>query len=67
MNSDNETCKNAATRLINLDLNIKLTNEIFKTIVSSLNKISEIRKGFYCILCDAKTQTKLGKIKYIHS
>jgi len=59
VNSDIPTCSSAAQNIINLDLNIKVINEIYNTIRAAIAEIAEIRRGFYCVLCDAKTQSKL--------
>ena len=58
--SNNETCRRASENIINLDLNIQVTKEIHRTMVAALHKMSEMRKGFYCVLCDARTQSKLS-------
>lgn len=58
--STNETCRRASENIINLDLNIKVTKEIYRTMGAALHKMSEMRKGFYCVLCDARTQSKLS-------
>lgn len=58
--SNNESCRRASENIINLDLNIQVTKEIHRTMVAALHKMAEVRKGFYCILCDARTQSKLS-------
>lgn len=59
VDSPTGSCRSSAQSLINLDLNIKVVSEIYHTIIASIHKIVEIRKGFFCVLCDAKTQSKL--------
>lgn len=57
--SDRE-CKNAAVDLISMNLNAQTTEMIYKSLKKSLTHMSEIRKGFYCILCDAVQQKELN-------
>lgn len=57
--SDNETCKIAATDYIAMNFNPKVTMDIYKSFVTSLERMGDIRRGFYCILCDARTQSRL--------
>lgn len=58
--SANPTCRRASENIINLDMNIKVTKEIFQTMVAAVHKIAEVRRGFFCIMCDARTQSKLS-------
>ena len=57
--SNNQECKEAANEYLNLNMNPKLAMEMYKAAVRSLEKMSEIRKGFYCLLCDSKSQSLL--------
>lgn len=59
-NSRMDQCRLAAENIINLDMNIKVTYEMFHKLNAALKKISEMRTGFFCILCDARTQSKLS-------
>lgn len=36
-----------------MNLNPGTTEEIYETLVEGMNKMARIRKGFYCIICDA--------------
>ena len=57
--SENATCKAAATDYISMNFNVQITKDVYNSFVSSLEKMGDIRKGFYCVLCDARTQEKL--------
>ena len=57
--SENADCKNAAVDYLAMNFNPKITQDVFKSFVVSLEKMGDIRRGFYCILCDAKTQERL--------
>jgi len=57
--SENATCKNAAVDYIGMNFNVKITQDVYKSYVTSLERMGDIRRGFYCILCDARTQQKL--------
>jgi hypothetical protein len=58
-NHPNEICKNASYNYINLNFNQNIAKEIFRNLEYSLEQMSDYRKGFYCFLCDAKTQEVL--------
>lgn len=57
--SENEKCKAAAVDYLDMNMNPKVTEDIYASYVNSLERMGVIRKGFYCILCDAKTQDRL--------
>ncbi len=59
-NSERLSCREASEDYRKMNLNQKITMDIFKTFVYSLEKMAIVRKGFYCILCDARTQRKLN-------
>lgn len=48
-----KNCKLAAVDLISMNLNPETTKMIYDSIKQSIVNLSNIRKGFYCILCDA--------------
>jgi hypothetical protein len=52
-------CKNRAVDLISMNLNAKTTVNIYNELASSIQTMANMRKGFYCILCNARTQEKL--------
>lgn len=58
-NSNNIECKNKAVDLIAMNLNPKTTKVIYDEISTAVRGISNMRRGFYCVLCNAKTQEKL--------
>ena len=59
LDSERSSCKNAANEFKTLNINREIAKEIFKAFVESLEKMSEARRGFYCVLCDANTQSRL--------
>ena len=42
-----------------MNLNPQITKDIYKTYTDALEELGKLRKGFYCILCDGKTQENL--------
>ena len=52
-------CKTASADYTSMNLNPKLTLEMYNTYVTSLAQMGNIRRGFYCTLCDARTQSQL--------
>jgi hypothetical protein len=57
--SPKSDCKNAAAEYISMNLNTKLTLEMYNTYVTSLAEMGNVRRGFFCTLCDARTQSQL--------
>lgn len=57
--SNFQECRYAATDLLAMNFNPKIALEVLNTYIIATRKVAEIRKGFYCIICDAKTQDKL--------
>ena len=52
-------CKKAAVDYLSMNLNPQLTRDIYNTYTMSLGRMSDLRRGFYCTLCDVRTQSKL--------
>lgn len=59
-NSQTSNCKKAAVDYGKMNLNPKVTSEIFKAFVLSLQKMGDVRRGFYCNMCDARLQKQLA-------
>ena len=57
--SDQQECKNSALDLISMNFNPNTTLLFYKKLRDSLENVSELRKGFYCIICDAYVQKDL--------
>jgi hypothetical protein len=52
-------CQRAATDYLAMGLNPTLTVKVFNIFVNALMRMGDLRRGFYCTLCDARTQSKL--------
>jgi hypothetical protein len=52
-------CQRAATDFLSMELTNELTIRLFNTYVTTLMRLGDLRRGFYCTLCDARTQSKL--------
>lgn len=52
-------CQKAATDYLAMGLNPALTVKIYNVYVNALMRMGDLRRGFYCTLCDARTQSKL--------
>lgn len=57
--SKNGVCGQAAQKLVNLKMDENVSGEIFRNLEFSLEKMGDLRRGFYCVLCDAKTHADL--------
>lgn len=55
INSEKESCREAAEGFKSLNLNPNITKDIYRTFANALSKLADLRKGFYCIVCDANT------------
>ena len=52
-------CREAAKDFKSMNWNPQIVEEIFRSFVQALEAMGEVRKGFYCVLCDVNTQNKL--------
>lgn len=52
-------CQQAAHDFLSLGLNQSLIREIYSSIVNSSHRVGDLRRGFFCILCDGLTHNKL--------
>ena len=59
MTSSNTRCSNAAKDLAEMNLNPKLASVIYSTMAEAVVALGDLRKGFFCIICDARTQKAL--------
>lgn len=50
-------CKQAANDYLSMNLNPQMTQHIMSVITKSIVQVSDIRRGFYCSICDARVQT----------
>ena len=57
--SKNSVCREAADEFVNLKIDNNVALEMYRNFEYSLEKIGDLRRGFYCILCDAKTHNDL--------
>lgn len=57
--SSSSKCQTAANDFLAMNLNPKLTSLIYGSFADSVVALGNIRKGFYCILCDAQTQKSM--------
>lgn len=57
--STNSNCKTAANDFLSMNLNPKMTSIIYGSFADTVTALGSLRKGFYCILCDAMTQQAL--------
>ena len=58
-NSENDECRKTASGYLEMNFNPKIVMDIYKSYVTGLEKLGDLRRGFYCILCDAFTQDRL--------
>jgi hypothetical protein len=52
-------CRDAAQDFKKMNWNPQLVKEIYKTFIEALEAMGDVRKGFYCVLCDVTTQNRL--------
>ena len=54
-----DKCKKAAESHLAMNISDNYAKTIYEEFVNSIHKVSEIRKRFSCIMCDAENQTSL--------
>lgn len=52
-------CRAAAADMMAMNFNPKITMDVYNVFHNALMDMADLRKGFFCILCDARTQDKL--------
>lgn len=57
--SENQACKAASDDFIAMNFNVQITKDVYNSYVKATEKMGDLRRGFYCIMCDGKTQAKL--------
>lgn len=58
-NEEGGSCKRAAEEYKTMNINRAVSKQIFRSFVETLEHMANIRRGFYCVLCDATTQSRL--------
>ncbi len=48
-------CQQAARDYISINLNPQVTADIYDTFGKAIYSMVELRKGFYCVLCDSRS------------
>lgn len=61
LESPRAVCKKAGESFKKMGLTEHNTTQIFTTMAKALRKVSELRRGFYCNLCDAEMHAALTK------
>lgn len=57
--STEQRCKHASEDYLQLNLSLKITNEVYRSLFTAIERVSEIRKGFFCFICDGHAHSKL--------
>ena len=52
-------CQKAASELRQMNLNPKLSSVVYSAYAETVKALGDIRRGFFCVLCDAQTQKSL--------
>lgn len=60
LKTDNGQCKTVAQDYKKMNVSPKVTQDVFNAFVLSLQKMGDVRRGFYCIMCDGRTQKELA-------
>ena len=53
------SCRDSAQDFKKMNWNPQIVKEIYKSFIQALEAMGDIRKGFYCVLCDVNTQNRL--------
>ena len=57
--SSNTQCKNAALKQLKLGLSSSIAMDVYKYFSLAITNMAEMRKGFFCVMCDARAHQKL--------
>lgn len=60
-NSADPLCNKAAKDYLQLGISYEMTRFIYSDYLKSVVQLAELRRGFYCALCDGETSRQLGK------
>ena len=58
--SDNRKCREVSNKYLESNFNDNLVNFISESIENSVDHISNVRKGFFCMVCDAQSHKELS-------
>lgn len=61
LESHRSVCKKAAERFKHMGLNRKNTSQIFQVMTKGLKTVAELRRGFYCAICDGDVHRRLDE------
>ena len=57
----NADCKATAKDFLDMNFNEAATQTVYLEYVKTLEQVGDLRRGFYCVLCDGGSQEQLGE------